>query len=78
MHQVVFGELEETGATDALQLTEDFPFEARPPTTAHASHSPALARLVEAIEDCKDSLSTAEHNSLVKVLARTQLHFVHT
>jgi hypothetical protein len=67
---VVFSELEEAGAADALQLTEAFPFEGGPPTTARASNSPGLGRLIEAIEDCRDALSTAEHNSLVKVLAQ--------
>ena len=66
--QVVFSELEEADAADALLLAEDFPFEAGPPTMVGQSHSPGLGRLVDAIEDCRDALSTAEHNSLVKVL----------
>ena len=70
VHQVVFSELEEAGTADALHLKEDFPFEGGPPTTARASHSPGLGRLIEAIEDCREALSTAEHNSLVKVLLR--------
>ncbi len=66
----MFSELEEAGAADALLLAEDFPFEAGPPTTVGQSHSPGLGRLVDAIEDCRDALSTAEHNSLVKVLTK--------
>ena len=73
MRQAVFGELEEAGAADALHLVEDFPFEGGPPTTTGASHSPGLGRLIDAIEDCRDALTTAEHNSMVKVRASMRM-----
>lgn len=61
-------ELEEGAvAEDAVALKGDFPFQGGPPRVQHSSHSPGLGRLLEAIEDSQGSLSTAEHNSLVKV-----------
>lgn len=54
-------------AEDAVALTGDFPFCSGPPRVQRASHSPGLRRLLEAIEDSQGALTTAEHNSLVKV-----------
>lgn len=68
---MIGSELEEgTVAEDAVALTGDFPFRGGPPRVQHASHSPGLHRLLEAIEDSQGALTTAEHNSLVKVRIR--------
>lgn len=66
--QVVDGELEEdTVNVNRASLTQHFPFEACPPTTNQASHSPCLQRLIDAITAEKDSMTLPERNSLVKV-----------
>ena len=66
--QVVDGELEEdTVNVSRASLTQHFPFEACPPTTKQASHSPCLQRLIDAIQANKGSMTMAERNSLVKV-----------
>jgi len=66
--QVVDGELEEDNAhVSRASLTQHFPFEACPPTTKQASHSPCLQRLVNAVEASKDGMTVAERNSLIKV-----------
>lgn len=67
--EVVDGELEEDNAhVSRASLTQHFPFEACPPTTKQASHSPCLQRLVNAVEASKDGMTVAEHNSLIKVV----------
>lgn len=67
--EVVDGELEEDNAhVSRASLTQHFPFEACPPTTKQASHSPCLQRLVNAVEASKDGMTVAERNSLIKVV----------
>ena len=69
--QVVDGELEEDSAhVSRASLTQHFPFDACPPTTKQASHSPCLQRLVEAVTLSKDAMTVAERNSLIKVCCR--------
>lgn len=75
--QLVDGELEEEGATSALTLTQAFPFEACPPTTEHLSHSPALQLLIGGIGASTAAMSTAERNSLVKVVHNISAAFSH-
>ena len=66
---MVDGELEEdTVNVSTASLTQHFPFEACPPTTNQASHSPCLQRLIDAIAANKSSMTMAERNSLVKVI----------
>lgn len=65
---MVDGELEEdTALISRASLTQSFPFEACPPTTKQASHSPCLQRLIDAIALTKDEMTVAECNSLIKV-----------
>lgn len=65
---MVDGELEEDNAhVSRASLTQHFPFDACPPTTKQASHSPCLQRLIEAVMLSKDSMTVAERNSLIKV-----------
>ncbi|KAL0045339.1 hypothetical protein WJX82_004255 [Trebouxia sp. C0006] len=67
--EVVDGELEEDNAhVSRASLTQHFPFEACPPTTKQASHSPCLQRLVNAVEASRDGMTVAERNSLIKVV----------
>ncbi|KAA6422051.1 MAG: hypothetical protein FRX49_08069, partial [Trebouxia sp. A1-2] len=67
--EVVDGELEEDNAhVSRASLTQHFPFEACPPTTKQASHSPCLQRLVNAVEASKAGMTVAERNSLIKVV----------
>lgn len=73
-YQVVDGELEEDGAhVSRASLTQHFPFEACPPTTKQASHSPCLQRLIEAVTASKDAMTVAERNSLIKVCTQTAI-----
>ena len=65
---MVDGELEEDNAhVSRASLTQHFPFDACPPTTKQASHSPCLQRLIEAVMLSKGALTVAERNSLIKV-----------
>ncbi|KAL3134108.1 hypothetical protein ABBQ32_008530 [Trebouxia sp. C0010 RCD-2024] len=67
--EVVDGELEEDSALiSRASLTQSFPFEACPPTTKQASHSPCLQRLIDAITLTRDEMTVAERNSLIKVV----------
>ena len=72
--QVVDGELEEdTADVNRASLTQHFPFEACPPTTSQASHSPSLQRLIDAITTSRSAMTVAERNSLIK--ARSFVYF---
>lgn len=68
---VVDAELEEElqggCPTSRLSLTQPFPFEGCPPTTAGPCHSPGLQRLTDAVAANLGAMSEAERNSLVKV-----------
>ncbi|KAL4425507.1 hypothetical protein ABPG75_009523 [Micractinium tetrahymenae] len=71
--EVVDAELEEElaegeGTTSRLSLTQPFPFEGCPPTKAEPCHSPGLRRLTEAVQAKLGGMSTAERNSLVKLV----------
>ncbi|EFN57798.1 hypothetical protein CHLNCDRAFT_143159 [Chlorella variabilis] len=71
--EVVDAELEEElgeGASPAsrLSLTQAFPFEGCPPTKHEPCHSPGLQRLTVAIDANIDSMSSAERNSLIKLV----------
>ncbi|KAK9819871.1 hypothetical protein WJX72_003475 [[Myrmecia] bisecta] len=66
--EIVDCELEEDEVAPRTSLTQDFPFDACPPTTDAPSTSPGLARLIDAVLDVLPRISNGERNSLVKVV----------
>lgn len=67
---IIDGELEEEGVEgNRLQtLAQEFPFPGAPPAHGQPSRSPGLERLEVAVRNALPSLSTAERNSLIKVI----------